>query len=122
MTLATLRVIFYYCPEVWVFGVLCMMNITAIDLWEKADESGSEEVIDANESTLTLGLIILAGGSLVFAAIYADEYSKPFFYAVMVAAALLQAINHFRNRMELNTQRVLADLVLLAPLPIFLLA
>ena len=122
MALATLRVIFYYCPEVWVFGVLCMMNITAIDLWEKADESGSEEVIDANESTLTLGLIILAGGSLVFAAIYADEYSKPFFYAVMVAAALLQAINHFRNRMELNTQRVLADLVLLAPLPIFLLA
>ena len=122
MMLRTLMVIFYHCREVWVFGALCMMNITAIDLWERAESSDSEETIYAHEVTLTLGLIILAGGSLVFAAVYADDYSKPFFYAVMVAAAALQVVNHYRDRFSLNAQRVLADVALLVPLPVFLVA
>lgn len=122
MMLRTLMVIFYHCREVWVFGALCMMNITAIDLWERADAAESEEAAYSHEATLTLGLIILAGGSLVFAAMYADEYSKPFFYSVMVSAAALQAINHYRDRFSLNAQRVLADVALFVPLPIFLVA
>jgi len=108
----------------WNFGIMMLrtLDITAIDLWEKADATDSEDTIYSNEATLTLGLIVLAGGSLVFAAMYADEYSKPFFYAVMVAAALLQVINHFRDRISMNTQRVLADVALLVPLPVFLVA
>ncbi|BDS08050.1 hypothetical protein NT6N_30900 [Oceaniferula spumae] len=122
MVLRTLVVIFYHCREVWVFGALCMMNITAIDLWERADSAETEETAQSHEATLTLGLIILAGGSLLFAAMHADEYSKPFFYSVMVAAAALQLINHFRERFSMNAQRVLADVALLVPLPIFLVA
>lgn len=122
MMLITLKVVFYHCREVWVFGALCMMNITAIDLWERAATADSEETAYSHEATLTLGLIVIAGGSLLFAAMYADEYSKPFFYAVMVAAAGLQVINHYRDRFSLNAQRVLADVALILPLPVFLVA
>ncbi len=122
MVVSTMVVIFYLCREVWVFGLLCMMNITAIDLWEKADVSGDEAYVLRQEQTLTLGLIVLAGGALVFAAMYADQYSKPFFYAVMVAAASLQIINHYRDRFSAQSLRVLADAALLVPVPIFLVA
>lgn len=122
MMLRTLSVVFYHCREVWVFGALCMMNITAIDLWERAAVAETEEAAYSHEATLTLGLVVLAGGCLIFAAMYADQYSKPFFYSVMVSAAALQAVNHYRDRFSLNAQRVLADVALLLPLPVFLVA
>lgn len=122
MCLRTLWLIFANCREVWVFGLLCMMNITAIDLWEKADEAGDGEVATVHEQTLTLGLIMLAGGSLVFAAMRANEFNKPYFYAVMVAAALLQVVNHYRDRFSMSGLRVMADVALLVPLVIFLVA
>jgi hypothetical protein len=120
MVLRTLAVIFHQCRDMLIFALLCMMNITAIDLWERAEAATDEETAYAHEATLTLGLIILAGGSLVFAVMYADEYSKPFYYAVMVAAAVLQGVNHYRERFSPNAQRVLADVALLVPLPVFL--
>ena len=119
MSLRTLFVIFNQCREILIFGLLCMMNITAIDLWERAESAVDEETALAQESTLTLGLIVLSGGSLVFAALYADEYSKPFYYAVMVAAAVLQGVNHYRERFSPSAQRVLADVAMLVPLPLF---
>jgi hypothetical protein len=122
MVIRTLYVIFNQCREMLIFALLCMMNITAIDLWERAEAEADEETAYAYETTLTFGLVILAGGSLVFAAMYADEYSKPFYYAVMVAAALLQVVNHYRYRFSPSAQRVLADLALLLPLPVFLVA
>jgi len=122
MIISTLLVIFYECREVWVFGLLCMLNICAIDLWERAECSEDREVASYHEQNLTLGLIVLAGGSLIFASMYADQYSKPFFYAVMVAAASLQVINHYRQHFSLNALRVLADVALLVPIPIFLVA
>lgn len=120
MVLTTLYVVFIGSKEVLVFALLCIMNITAIDLWEKSQSATDEDIVHTNESTLTLGLIFLAGGSLLFAAMAADDYAKPFFYAVMVAAALLQGLNHYRERFSLNALRVLADVSLLVPLPIFL--
>ena len=120
MVISTLYVVFIGSKEVWVFGLLCIMNITAIDLWEKAYQARDEETASVNESTLTLGLIFLAGGALLFAAMAADDYAKPFFYAVMVAAALMQGLNHYRERFSMNALRVLADVALLVPLPIFL--
>lgn len=122
MVIRTLSVIFLQCREMLIFGLLCMMNITAIDLWERAEAAIDEETAYGHEATLTFGLIVLAGGALVFAAMYADEYSKPFYYAVMVAAAVLQGVNHYRDRFSPNAQRVLADVALLLPLPVFLVA
>lgn len=122
MVISSLVVIFLQCREMLIFGLLCMMNITAIDLWERAEAASDEETAYGHEATLTFGLIVLAGGALVFAAMYADEYSKPFYYAVMVAAAVLQGVNHYRDRFSPNAQRVLADVALLVPLPVFLVA
>jgi len=119
MSLRTLYVIFNQCREILIFGLLCMMNITAIDLWERAESAVDEETVVAQETTLTFGLIILSGGSLVFAAMYADEYSKPFYYAVMMAAAVLQGVNRYRERFSPSAQRVLADVALLVPVPLF---
>ena len=119
MFLSTLYVVFVGSLEVWVFGLLCMMNITAIDLWEKAQDAESEELAYRSESTLTLGLVSLAGGALFFAGMVADEYAKSFFYAAMVGAALLQVVNHFRERLSMNALRVLADVSLLAPVLVF---
>ena len=120
MVISTLIVIFYESREIWVFGLLCMLNITAIDLWERASETEDEEIASSHEQNLTLGLIILAGGSLLFAVMFADQYTKPFFYAVMVAAAVLQGINHYREHFSISSLRVLADVALLVPIPIFL--
>lgn len=120
MVISTLIVIFYESREIWVFGLLCMLNITAIDLWERASETADEEFASSHEQNLTLGLIVLAGGALLFAVMFADQYTKPFFYAVMVAAAVLQAINHYRAHFSINSLRVLADVALLVPIPIFL--
>lgn len=122
MVLSSLIVIFLKSREMLVFGLLCMMNITAIDLWERAETAADDETAVGHEATLTFGLIILAGGALVFAGMYADEYSKPFYYAVMVAAAVLQGVNHYRDHFSPNAQRVLADVALLVPLPVFLVA
>jgi hypothetical protein len=120
MVISTLIVIFYESREIWVFGLLCMLNITAIDLWERASVVEDDEVASSHEQNLTLGLIVLAGGALLFAVMFADQYTKPFFYAIMVAAAVLQGINHYRERLSMNSLRVLADVALLVPIPIFL--
>ena len=119
MMISTLFVVFFQCREIWVFGLLCIMNITAIDLWERAAAEEDEEKAYSHEASLTLGLVVLAGGALLFAALYADEFSKPFFYAIMIGAAALQVINHYRSRFSMNALRVMADLALLIPLPLF---
>ena len=44
MVLSTIIVIFYECREVWVFGLLCMMNISAIDFGRGLVHHEDEEV------------------------------------------------------------------------------
>jgi hypothetical protein len=44
---------------------------------------------------------------------------KAFFYAIMVGAGLHWGINQLRNRFSLDTLRVLADVAMLLPLPLF---
>ncbi|MGB0776092.1 MAG: hypothetical protein ACPG32_06650 [Akkermansiaceae bacterium] len=122
MILSALRYIFLGSKEVLIFGLLCVMNITAIDLWEKAEKAADENTASQYESTLTLGLIILAGGTLVFAAFRADDFSKPYYYALMSAAALLQLLNHYRTRFSMRSLRVLADVAMILPLPIVLVS
>jgi hypothetical protein len=46
--------------------------------------------------------------------------TRPFFYAVLISAALLQVINRNRDRFSMDALRTMADLAMIVPLPLFL--
>lgn len=110
------------------FAVLCIMNISAIDLWEHANRSQDVEVKATDELALTLPLALLGLAAIVFA--YqatphpddATDYglvTRSFFYAILTGAALLYVLNRTRNRFHMDTLRVLADVALLIPVLVF---
>ena len=107
---------FLISPEVLLFALLCMLNITAIDIWESSrdQESGGRPM----DFALTMLLFLLFAGAL-FMAVKGDDFNKPFFFAVMVAAAALQIINRVGRSWSLDAQRVMADVAMLLPLPLF---
>lgn len=108
--------------EVIAFAILCFLNMTAIDHWEESRKEKDPDVKQQYETLLTLMLILLATFTLLLA-VRADgrglEIQKAFFIAIMVAAAALQVINRMRSRFSLDALRVLADVAMLLPLPLF---
>lgn len=110
---------FLLSPELVCFGVLCILNISAIDLWEHANHSEDIEIKASDELALTLPLTLLGAASLVFALKDSDITTRPFFYAILTAAALLQILNRTRSRFGMDSLRVLADVTLLVPFVVF---
>lgn len=110
----------FLSPELICFAVLCVLNISAIDLWEHAARSDDPEVKASDELALTLPLTLLGAASLVFAVRDAELTTRSFFYATLTGAALLQILNRMRSRFSVDALRVLADVALLAPLLVFL--
>lgn len=108
--------------ELICFAVLCVLNISAIDLWEHANRSADLEVKAGDELALTLPLTLLGGASLLFALQDHDQTTRPFFYAILTAAALLYVLNRTRSRFSMDALRVLADAALLVPIVVFLAA
>jgi len=104
--------------EMITFGILCICNITAIDLWEASRTSEESDEKGYYELLLTVPLLGLVLVSL-YLALKGDEYARPFYFAVMIASGLLQIINQNRSKFSLDTQRALADAALIAPAPIF---
>ena len=101
------------------FAVLCVLNISAIDLWERASRSEDPEVKAEHELALTLPLTLLAGASLFFALQAQEQSSRPFFYAILTGAALLHVVNRTRARFSMEALRVLVDAALVAPILVF---
>lgn len=99
------------------FAVLCVLNISAIDLWEHAARSADEEIKASDELALTLPLTLLGASALMFA--LRDLPSRPFFYAVLTGAALLYVLNRSRARFSMDALRVMADVSLLIPVLVF---
>lgn len=100
------------------FGLLCTLNITAIDLWESSRKTDDIEEKEAYGAMLGIGLIMLVAFTVYLAAFKMTEYERPFCYAVMIAAAFLQFVNKRRSMFYLDAQRVLADLALILPWPL----
>jgi hypothetical protein len=98
------------------FAVLCILNISAIDLWEHANRSTDLEIKASDELALTLPLTLLGAASLSFALMDHEMATRPFFYATLTGAALLQILNRTRSRFSMDALRVLADVALLLPL------
>jgi hypothetical protein len=104
------------------FTVLCIMNISAVGMWERTAGSTDREKAAGNELALTLPLILLAAVSLAYAAMEEQVSTRPFFYAILTGAGLLYALNRCRARFTPDALRVLADLALLAPVLVFIAA
>lgn len=110
------------------FAVLCMLNISAIDLWEHANRSNDVEIKAADELALTLPLALLAGFAILFAlraSPHPDDgadygvVTRSFFYAILTGAGLLHVLNRSRGRFQMDSLRVLADVALLIPVLVF---
>ncbi|GAA5482296.1 hypothetical protein Hsar01_01514 [Haloferula sargassicola] len=113
------------------FSVLCAVNITAIHLWERSRISDDPDEKAALEGVLTVLLTVVGASALVYA--YLDNptmfssglddsayRTRPFFYAILISAALLLVLNKQRRRFSLDALRTLADLAMIVPLPLFL--
>lgn len=116
--------------EMVAFALLCVLNITAIHLWERSRRSEDPEVKATAELSLTVPLTILGGSALVFAYLEnpgmfgrgvdgSDLPARPFFYGILISSALLQVINRVRHRFSMDALRVLADAAMIVPLPLF---
>jgi len=104
------------------FGVLCVLNISAIDLWEHAARSEDEEIEAQDELALTLPLALLGGAALLFAGQGREFGSAPYYHAVLTGAGLLFVLNRVRGRFGAESLRVLADVAMLVPLLVFLVS
>ncbi len=110
---------FVLSRELIAFGLLCILNISAIDLWEHSRRSSDPEIKATDELALTLPLVLLGGSALVFAAQDHELTTRPFYYAVLTGAALLYIVNRNRSRFSMDALRVLADVALLVPIIVF---
>jgi hypothetical protein len=109
-------------PEFVCFSVLCVLNISAIDIWEHAARAADVETKASDELALTLPLTLLGGISLLYALLDEEQTTRPFFYAILTGAALLHILNRNRARFSMDALRVLADVVMLVPVLVFIAA
>jgi len=110
----------FFFPEVLCFSLLCILNITAIDVWRELRNTDDPDQSVLLESSLTLPLTLLALFS-----IYKTSFGQPsetwIFGGIFLSAAGLQLLHRTRRRFSPDLLRVLADVALLLPLPIFFL-
>ena len=99
-----------FAPEMLVFGLLCVINITAVDLWVKGSDELDE---DAEEWALTMPLMILAFFSVLMMRTSDKQESSPFYISILIAAALMYVVNRMRRHLSADFLRVSIDLILL---------
>ena len=88
-------------------------------MWEHSEKADNDDMFCVDELVLSLPLTLLGAAALVFAVQNDSMTVRPFFYAILTGAALLQVLNRTRNRFRRSTLKVLASLCLLAPGMIF---
>lgn len=101
------------------FAVLCLLASTATDLWTKSSKVDDQETKAASELTLSLPLTLLGAAALVFAVQNESMSTRPFFYAILTGAALLQILNRMHGRFNILAIKALTGACLLAPGVIF---
>lgn len=102
------------------FGVLCFLCSSATELWERSGKPVADgEAGSMDEIALSLPLTLLGATALVFAVQNDSMTTRPFYYAILTGAALLQVLNRTRGRYAPETIKVLTALCLLVPGIIF---
>ena len=97
------------------FAVLCFLASSAVDIWERTSRSTDQEMSVVDEISLSLPLTLLGAAALVYAVNDQAMLARPFYYAVLTGAALLQVLNRMRGRFDIATLKTLTGLALLLP-------
>lgn len=105
----------FFAREFLCFAVLCLLAFSAIDLWERTERRSDQEMSAADEISLSMPLTLLGATALVFAVRNEAMTARPFYYAILTGAALLQILNRTRGRFQPRTLKVLAAMSLLVP-------
>lgn len=105
--------------EFLTFVVLCIIQLCAMDFWEKSVRERNEERDASGDLAITLPVVALAIVALTFALSSHQQSVRPFYYAILTGAALIHIINRNRSKFDASQLRVLADLAMLAPALIF---
>ena len=92
------QVLFMFSREFICFSWLCMMALSATELWARSDKPAADgEAGSLDEIALSLPLTLLGAAALVFAVRDDSMTARPFFYAILTGAALLQVLNLYAD-------------------------
>jgi hypothetical protein len=99
------------------FGLLCTIASAAVEHWMRAKQNRQSRFPD--EWQISLPLTLLGAAALVFAVQADNQTTRPFFYCILTAAALLQVLNRTFYRFECNDIKLLTSACFLVPGLIF---
>lgn len=107
-------------PPMLCFSLLCGINISAIHFWEHSRRATDPDTKAAHELALTFPLCLLAGVTAWLALRENVLLLRGFYAAILTATGLLFLLNRNRSRFSMDALRVLADVALIVPYPVFL--
>lgn len=112
-------------PAWTLFAGLCSLNCICIAVWERELDRAQRRisiaiVFPTVERVLQPALLLLISASLLLAAL--TSHGRDIYLCVATSALLLAAVQFFRDTIEPDTRTALADLVLLTPLVVLLIA
>jgi hypothetical protein len=116
LTTLTLRELFI-SREFICFALLCTIASAAVEHWMRAKQH--EESHYPDDWQISLPLTLLGAFALVFAVQAEMQTTRPFFYSILTAAALMQVLNRTFHRFQACDIKILISLCLLVPGLIF---
>lgn len=106
--------------EILFLGFLCMLNITAIDFWERSENQKNGAEVQSDKQFVIYSCIGLCLVSLLVASSGESRSAdQSFFYVIALSSVFLYLINRAKTYFSLEAKRVLADITLLAPILIY---
>ncbi|MDB9741838.1 hypothetical protein OAB00_03175 [Akkermansiaceae bacterium] len=109
--------------EILALGLVCLINITLIDLWERTEKDVDKGKFN-KDGQLVSGFMILLTMVLCLVNWVQNSSSGPaihssyYFYALAAATLLLFCVNSYKKHFNLELKRILADIALVIP-PVF---
>ncbi len=107
----------YLSREFICFGLLCTIASAAVEHWMRAKEN--EQSRNRDEWQISLPLTLLGAFALVYAVQAESQTTRPYFYSILTAAALLQVLNRTFYRFQSIDIKILTSACFLAPGLIF---
>ncbi|MFD2256380.1 hypothetical protein ACFSSA_06820 [Luteolibacter algae] len=101
------------------FSLLCIITSTATEIWAHGSNASGQSTSVLDEITISLPLTLLGAAALISAVQNETMAARPFFYAILTGAALLQVLNRTRSRFGITTVKLLSAVCLLVPGLIF---